>query len=103
MTDDTPTKDADAATLSVQIANQLVNIANNHIEEGFPLEAVAAGLRHAAANFSAFAFHRSGGGANPEAIVEEFIGTLEFYLDRHQPQPETANLQQLVDIAKNEI
>lgn len=103
MTDDTPTAAADAATLSVQIANQIVNIANNHIEDGFPHDAVAAGLRHAAANFSAFAFYRDGGGASPEAIVEEFIGTLEFYLDRHQPKADSANLQQLIEIAKNEI
>ncbi len=101
MTDDTQTQDAE--TLSVQIANQIVNIANNHIEEGFPHAAVAAGLRHAAANFSAFAFHHGGGADKPEAIVEEFIGALEFYLDRHQPQPDSANLQQLVEIAKNEI
>ena len=39
-------------TLSVKIANQIVNIANTRLEDGAPAADIAAGLRHAAANFS---------------------------------------------------
>jgi hypothetical protein len=38
-------------TLSVQIANQFVNVANKRLEDGAPVLEIAAGLRQAAANF----------------------------------------------------
>ena len=106
----------DASTLSIQIANQVINVANTRMEEGLPTEVIAAGLRHAAANFSAFSHFREaaltgsqpGGDAELSAIVEDFLGMFEYYLDRHAPQaaPEDqagAGLQGLINQAKNEI
>ena len=83
-------------TFSMQIANQIINIANARMQEGAPGDEIALGLRHAAANFSAFAEHqRQDGGDdnnNLGRIVEEFANFLEYYLSRHgaNSQPEGA-------------
>ncbi len=100
--------DEDLKTLSIQLANQVINIANNYLEDGMRVDAIAAGLRHAAANFSAFAHHRSG--ENDEQlgpIVEDFLQMFEYYLQRHapdapQPQP-GGGLGDLIEQAKNEV
>ena len=97
----------DDATLSVQLANQVVNVANKRLEEGMPPMLIAAGLRHAAATFSAFVFHQSGGGGDEElsAIVGDFLHGFEYYLERHAPeQPEPAGgLNDLIERAKREF
>ncbi len=108
-------------TFSMQIANQIINIANARTQEGAPADEVALGLRHAAANFSAFAeHHRQDGGRqdggddnnNLGRIVEEFANFLEYYLSRHgaNSQPEGApdggqatGLAQLVKQVKDEL
>jgi len=92
-------------TLGVQIANQIINIANSRLEDGLPSDDIAAGLRHAAANFSAFAFFRTEDKENdPNAIVDDFINMFTHYLERHQPADQPAQgLHQLVEQAKNEI
>ncbi len=92
-------------TLAVQIANQIINIANTRLEDGLPADDISAGLRHAAANFSAFAYFRSENKAlDPNAMVDEFVNFLEHYLERHQPQDQPPQgLHQLVEQAKNEI
>lgn len=92
-------------TLGVQIANQIINIANSRLEDGLPSDDIAAGLRHAAANFSAFAFFRSSNEAlDPNAIVDEFVGYFTHYLERHQPDEQPARgLHALVEQAKNEF
>ncbi len=92
-------------TLGVQIANQIINIANTRLEDGLPADEIASGLRHAAANFSAFSYFRSENkDMDPNAMVDEFVNLLTHYLERHQPteQPATG-LHQLVEQAKNEI
>jgi len=109
---DAPNPDEDLRTLSIQLANQLINIANNHLEDGMRVDAISAGMRHAAANFSAFAHHRTG--ANDEQlgpIVEDFVQMFEYYLQRHAPaQPQAApeggvggGLGALIEQAKNEV
>jgi len=99
------TSDDTKETLGVQIANQIINIANTRLEDGLPADDIATGLRHAAANFSAFAYFRSENrDIDPNAIVDEFINQLTHYLDRHQPTEQPAQgLHQLVEQAKNEI
>jgi len=99
------TPDDTNETLGVQIANQIINIANTRLEDGLPADEIAIGLRHAAANFSAFAYFRSENrDIDPNAIVDEFINQLTHYLDRHQPAEQPAQgLHQLVEQAKNEI
>jgi hypothetical protein len=99
------TTDNSQETLGVQVANQIINIANKRLEEGLPADDIAAGLRHAAANFSAFSFFRSENkDLDPNAMVDEFVTFLTHYLERHQPVEQPAQgLHQLVEQAKNEI
>lgn len=95
-------------TLSLQIANQIINVANARIQDGAQPGEVAAGLRHAAANFSAFVNARQqdgggSGGADPGLVVEEFARLLEYYLGRHQPKKEPGEgLKQLIEQVKRE-
>jgi hypothetical protein len=99
------TSDNTQETLSVQIANQIINIANARHEDGLPVDEIADGLRHAAANFSAFAFFRiNNQDLDPNAIADEFVNQLHHYLELHQPtkQP-THGLYQLIEQVKNEI
>ena len=98
----------DARPLSIKLANQIINIANKNLDDGLTVEAIAAGIRHAAANFSAFAHHRTDG--NDEqltAIVEDFIQMFEYYLERHAPNKEDSQtgsgLTDLIERAKNEV
>ncbi len=94
-----------AKTLSVQIANQIVNVANTRLEDGAAASEIAAGLRHAAANFSAFALYQSEADANEaQRSVEEFVKFFEYYLERHAPTDKPqGGLYQLIEDAKNEI
>lgn len=105
-------------TFSIQIANQMINIVNTRMQEGAPVDELAQGLRHAAANFSAFAETQRPGGVDHGRAVEEFIRLLEYYLSRHAPpehehgpdcehgEPEegpAAGLKNLIKQVKNEI
>lgn len=94
-----------AKTMSVQIANQIVNVANSRLEDGVESSEIAAGLRHAAANFSAFALYQSKSDPNEaQRAVEEFIKFFEYYLERHAPKDDPqGGLYQLIETAKNEI
>jgi hypothetical protein len=99
------TSDNTQETLNVQIANQIINIANARHEDGLPVDEIAAGLRHAAANFSAFAFFRANNqDLDPNVIADEFVNQLHHYLELHQPTKQPAHgLYQLIEQAKNEI
>jgi hypothetical protein len=92
-------------TLDVQIANQIINFANGGLEDGMPVGEIAAGLRNAAANFSAFAFvRRDNQDIEPSAVVEEFVNLFTHYLEQHQPKDQPSQgLYQLVEQVKNEI
>ncbi len=100
--------DPNGETLGVQIANQIINVANSRLKDGVPPEEVATGLRHAAANFSAFVNARQQGGggsdgADPGLVVEEFARLLEYYLGRHQPKEKPGEgLKQLIEQVKRE-
>ena len=94
--------DQDVNTLAIQIANQFINVANSRIDDGVDPHAVATGMRHAAANFSAFVATQ--GSIDPKLLVGEFAEMLDFYVKRHQPAKDTATgLLQLIEQAKNEI
>ncbi len=95
-------------TFSMQIANQIINLANARLQEGAPGDEVALGLRHAAANFSAFAEHHRQDGGDIGRIAGEFANFLEYYLERHgangQPkEAPAAGLQQLIKQVKDEL
>ena len=99
------TSDNTQEPLGVQIANQIINFANARLEDGLPADEIAAELRHAAANFSAFAYVRSEiQDLDSSAIVDEFASQLNYYLEQHQPTEQPAQgLYQLVEQAKHEI
>ncbi len=87
------------------IANQIIDFANTAMAGGASAEEVASGIRHAAGNFSAFAFFRSEQRPrDPNDTVEEFVKFFEHYLNVHQPQSEPAQgLKQLIEQAKGEL
>jgi len=90
---------------SVSLANHIINLANDSLEDGHSIEDVAESLRHAAANFSAFAFFRNEQmPKDPNQTVEKFISLFEHYLDAHRPAEEPAQgLAQIIAQAKNEL
>ena len=91
-------------TPSVQIANQIINVANARLADGVGADDIAAGLRHAAANFSAYALNVRPDPPNPAVAVEEFVRFFDYYLERHKAQKApTAGLQQLIDRVKSEF
>ncbi|MEK9673895.1 MAG: DUF3144 domain-containing protein [Rhodospirillaceae bacterium] len=108
MAEETPTPiDEDDRTLSVQIANQIINVANTRLENGIRPDIIASGLRHAAANFSAFVAHH----VDPESVTdgrmtEEFHRMLEYYTavhGGHGHQEPSTGLHQLINRVKDEF
>ncbi len=98
------TSDKTEETLDLAFANQIINLANDYRADGMPVDEIAVGLRHAAANFSAFAYFQSENkDIDPNTMADEFVNLLAHYLERHQPPKQPAQgLYQLVEQAKNE-
>ena len=94
----------DDDTLSVQIANQFINVANARLSDGVDPLQVALGLRHAAANFSAFVTDLGEDEGEFNEIVEGFAQMLEYYIKRQRPgNAGGTGLNQLIEQAKNEL
>jgi hypothetical protein len=89
----------------VSISNQIIKLANNALGDGNAVEEVAENLRHAAANFSAYAFIRSEESPkDPNQTVDSFIALFEYYLDAHTPKDSNPQgLMQTIAQAKNEL
>lgn len=98
-TDDKPSQ------ASVQIANQIIDLANSLLEQGATAQDIASGLRHAAANFTAFDFFQSNAPTkDPNIPVEEFISRFEYYLSVHKPKEnQNRGIMDLIEQAKNEV
>jgi len=92
-------------TLSMTLANEIINLANSNLEKGLPVEDIADGLRHAAANFSAYAFFRSERmPKDPNQTVENFVSMFEYYLEAHKPVEDAgAGLAQTIARAKDDF
>ncbi|MBL94601.1 MAG: hypothetical protein CFH06_01015 [Alphaproteobacteria bacterium MarineAlpha3_Bin5] len=99
------TEESDELTLNTQIANQFINIANSLISDGKPAMAIASGLRHASANFSAFAIASSQLTPPPlDTLNSEFNELFTYYFERHRENtPNDLGLEALIEKAKNEI
>ena len=70
----------------VELANEIINMANAELEKGHAVEEIALGLRHAAANFSAYTFFRTEHSPkDPNDVVENFVAMFEHYLGMHKP------------------
>ena len=94
--------DQDDPTLAMQIANQFISVANARLDDGVDPHDLATAMRHAAANFSAFAAAQDS--IDPKLLVGEFAEMLDFYADRHRPAKDAAGgLFQLIEQAKKEI
>ena len=88
---------------STAIANALIEFANDKLEAGIEAVVIAAALRHAAANFTAFAFRATKDPLDTEDILEEFVGFLHHYDGHHRggARPMTP-LERLVKQVENE-
>ena len=90
--------------LEIELANELIEFANNKMAAGILPIVIASAFRHAAANFTVFAY--AYGTDDPlvtESIMEEFLQMLEFYENHHrgEARPMTA-LERLVEQVKSE-
>lgn len=90
--------------LGVHIANEIIELANAKLESGLHPMVIADGLRHAAANFSAFAYaHATNEPMNGEEIVQDFVQMLQYYDSRHrEAQTPITGLEQLVKQVESE-
>lgn len=95
----------DHLTLSIQLANQIINLANSRLQDGLDPLDIAAGMRHAAANFSAFAVasSRKEQELDPLRFAEEFVQTFDYYFERHRKAiAPTSGLEALVRQVRDE-
>ena len=95
---------SDENEASLRMANEFVEIANNKLATGIHPMVIASAIRHAAANFTAFAYaHGTDDALDAASIMEEFLRLLENYDKRHRSEarPLTA-LERLVEQVKNE-
>lgn len=90
--------------LGVHIANEIIVLANDKLEAGLHPMVIADALRHAAANFTAFAYaHGTDEELNHEEVLRDFIQMLEYYDSRHREgRKPLSSLEQLVEQVKNE-
>jgi hypothetical protein len=90
--------------LENELANELINFANDKLAAGIQPTLIASAIRHAAANFTAFAnAHGTDGPLATEGIMEDFLRMLEFYENHHRGKARTMTpLERLVEEVKNE-
>lgn len=94
---------ADKPQPGMMFANAMINMANEALQNNVPPQELANGMRHAAANFTAFAAYQPDGNADPAVYVEEFRGFLDYYMDRHKPAAPMPGLQDIINKAKSEL
>ena len=95
---------SDENEASLRMANEFVDFANNKLAPGIDPMVIASAMRHAAANFTAFAWaHGTDDPLDTGSIMEEFLRFLEGYDKHHRgkARPVTA-LERLVEQVKNE-
>ena len=89
---------------SLGMANEVVKIANDKLATGMhPLD-IASAIRHAGANFTAFAYAQGTDDAlDTASVMEEFRQLLENYDKRHRDKARPlTDLERLVEQVKNE-
>ena len=101
----TETKEDKQPTPSMTFANEIINLANAGMKEGLSAGDVAQGIRHAAANFSAYAFFLTAQNQkDPNDVVEDFVKFFEYYLSAHAPKQEPGlGLADTIAQAKDEL
>ena len=90
---------------NMDFANKIINLANAGLQEGQSVEDLAQGIRHAAANFSAYAFFLTEQNSkDPNDVVEDFVKYFEYYLSAHAPkQKPSPGLADTIAQAKDEL
>lgn|GEM_PF-715833 len=103
MTTETPNETQ--PTPSMSFANEIINLANAGMQQGKSPDELAQGIRHAAANFSAYAFFLSAQSPkDPNDTVEDFVKFFEYYLSAHAPKPDPGQgLAGTIAQAKDEL
>ncbi len=71
---------------SLGIANELVEFANSKVDAGVHPMVIASALRHAAANFTAYAFRAADDPLDTESIMKDFLQFLQYYDSHHRGQ-----------------
>ncbi len=95
---------SDENEANLRMANEFVDVANNQLATGIHPVVIASAMRHAAANFTAFAYaHGTDDALVAESIMEVFLQLLENYdkRNRGEARPATA-LERLVELVKKE-
>ena len=89
---------------SLRMANEFVEVANNKLSTGVDPVVIASAIRHAAANFTAFAYaHGTDDPLDSASIMEEFLSLLENYDRRQRGKARSVtDLERLVEQVKNE-
>ena len=89
---------------SLRMANEFVEIANDKLATGIQPLDIASAIRHAAANFTAFAYaHGTDAALDNTSVMEEFRQLLENYDKRHRDKSRPlTDLERLVEQVKNE-
>ena len=89
---------------SLRMANEFVEVANNKLATGVHPMVIASAIRHAAANFTAFAYaHGTDDPLDSASIMEEFLRLLENYDRRQRGKARSVtDLERLVEQVKNE-
>ena len=88
----------------IERANELITFENDKQEAGIHPTVIAAAFRHAAANFTAFAYaDNTNKPLATERIMEDFLQALEFYDEQHRGKaPPMTSLEKLVKQVKSE-
>ncbi|NQU72043.1 MAG: DUF3144 domain-containing protein [Rhodospirillales bacterium] len=104
MSDNQSSEQSNEKELGVHMANEIIILANDKLETGLHPLVIADALRHAAANFTAFAFaHGTDDVLDRDEIVRDFVQMLEYYDSRHREgKAPISGLEQLVEQVKNE-
>jgi len=89
--------------VSTAIANELVEFANNKLDAGIRPMVIASAMRHAAANFTVFAFRATDDPLNTESIMADFLQFLRFYDSHHRDEAHPmTDLERLVKQVERE-
>ena len=90
---------------NMAFANKIISLANDELQQGQNVEDLAQGIRHAAANFSAYAFFLTGQDTkDPNYVVEDFVRFFEYYLSVHAPKHDPGSgLADTIAQAKDEL
>ena len=95
---------SDERAANLRMANEFLEFANGKLAPGIHPMDVASAFRHAAANFTAFAYaHGTDDPLDTGHVMEEFLQLLENYDKRHRGEArQVTALERLVDQVKDE-